>query len=52
VRPEGGTLRKLLDLPAGVFLSGLTWSRDGSSLIVGRIQWAGDIFFAERSVRQ
>jgi Tol biopolymer transport system component len=53
IEPEGGTpFRKLLDLPAGVFLRGLTWSRDGSSLIVGRIQWAGDIFFAERSARQ
>ena len=41
--------RKLLDLPAGVFFRGLAWSRDGSSLILGRIQQSGDIFLAERS---
>ena len=53
VEPEGATpFRKLLDLTAGVLLRGMTWSRDGSSLIVGRIQSAGDIFFAERSVRR
>ena len=52
VEPEADTpFRKLLDLTGGAFLRGVTWSRDGSSLIVGRIQWAGDIFFAERSVR-
>src|SRR5262249_8166266 len=26
----------------GVFLRGLTWTRDGSSLISGRIEWTGD----------
>jgi hypothetical protein len=41
--------KKLMDLPAGVFLRGLTWARDGSSFIVGRYRWAGDIFLAERS---
>jgi hypothetical protein len=41
--------KKLVDLPAGVFLRGLTWSRDGSAFIVGRYRWAGDIFLAERS---
>jgi eukaryotic-like serine/threonine-protein kinase len=52
IEPEGATpFRKLVDLTAGVFLRGVTWSRDGSSLIVGRIQWAGDIFFVERSVK-
>jgi Tol biopolymer transport system component len=50
VEPEGAApLRKLVDLPAGVFLRGLAWSPDGSSLIVGRIRWTGDIFYAERS---
>jgi Tol biopolymer transport system component len=44
--------KKLLDLPAGVFLRGLTWSRDGSSFVVGRYRWAGDIFLAERSTSQ
>jgi Tol biopolymer transport system component len=53
VEPEGATpLRKLLDLAANDLLRGVTWSRDGSSLIVGRIQRAGDIFLAERSVKQ
>jgi serine/threonine protein kinase/Tol biopolymer transport system component len=41
--------KKLVDLPAGVFLRGLAWARDGSSFIVGRYRWAGDIFLAERS---
>ncbi|MEO7796000.1 MAG: protein kinase [Thermoanaerobaculia bacterium] len=41
--------RKLLDLPSGVRLRGITWSRDGASLVVGRIQRSGDIFLAERS---
>jgi hypothetical protein len=47
----GGTTppRKLLDLPAGVYLRGMAWSRDGSSLIVGRVQWSSDIVLAERS---
>jgi hypothetical protein len=41
--------KKVVDLPAGVFLRGLTWARDGSSFTVGRYRWAGDIFLAERS---
>jgi hypothetical protein len=41
--------KKLMDLPAGVFLRGLTWVSDGSSIIVGRYCWSGDIFLAERS---
>jgi Tol biopolymer transport system component len=50
VEPEGrGSCRKLTDLPTGVFIRGLGWSRDGSSLVVGRVQSAGDIFLAERS---
>lgn len=50
VDPSSPTpFKKLLDLPAGVFIRGLTWTRDGSSLIVGRYRWSGDIFLAERS---
>jgi hypothetical protein len=41
--------RKLMDLPAGTFLRGLTWARDGSSFVVGSYRWSGDIFLAERS---
>jgi serine/threonine-protein kinase len=41
--------KKVMDLPAGVFLRGLTWTPDGSSLIVGQYRWSGDIFLAERS---
>jgi Tol biopolymer transport system component len=41
--------KKLLDLPAGVFVRGITWDRDGSSLIVGHYRWSGDIFLAEKS---
>jgi Tol biopolymer transport system component/tRNA A-37 threonylcarbamoyl transferase component Bud32 len=43
--------RKLMDLPAGVFLRGATWARDGSSLVVGRVRWMGDIFLAEKPPR-
>ena len=50
VEPNNPTpYKKLADLPSGVFLRGLTWSPDGSSFIVGRYRWAGDIFLAERS---
>jgi len=53
VEPEGATpFRKLLDLTAGVYLRGMSWSRDGASLIIGRIQSSGDIFLAERSVKR
>jgi len=53
VEPEGATpFRKLLDLTAGVQVRGISWSRDGSSLIIGRIQSSGDIFLAERSVKR
>ena len=41
--------RKVLDLPAGVFTRGITWSSDGRSLILGTYRWSGDIFLAERS---
>ena len=41
--------RKVLDLPAGVFTRGITWSSDGKSLILGTYRWTGDIFLAERS---
>ena len=44
--------RKLVDLPAGSRVRGITWSRDGSALVVGRIQRSGDIFLAERSARR
>ena len=41
--------KKLMDLAAGEFVRGLTWALDGSSVIVGRYSWSGDIFLAERS---
>jgi len=41
--------KKVMTLPSGVFLRGLTWTPDGSSLIVGQYRWSGDIFLAERS---
>jgi len=41
--------RKLMDLPGGVFLRGLSWAPDGASFVVGRYQLEGDIFLAERS---
>jgi Tol biopolymer transport system component len=42
---SGGTTpaRPLIDLPSGVTLRGMTWERDGSSIVVGFVQWASDI---------
>jgi Tol biopolymer transport system component len=42
-------IRKLIALPPGDFLRGMSWTRDGSALVIGRIRSAGDIVFAERS---
>ena len=41
--------KKLLDLPTGIFVRGISWSRDGRSLILGTYRWSGDIVLAERS---
>jgi serine/threonine protein kinase/Tol biopolymer transport system component len=50
IEPNGPMpIRKLIDLPAGDYVRGVTWTRDGSALVVGRIRWAGDIILAERS---
>ena len=44
IDPSGGAPpRQLLELPAGASLRGATWSRDGSSLFVGFVDWASDI---------
>ncbi len=49
VEPGSRTpFHKLLDLPAGVMLRGVTWSRDGRSLVMGQIRFAHDILLAER----
>jgi hypothetical protein len=44
--------KKLMNLPAGVFVRGMTWAPDGASLILGRYRWSGDIFLAEKSRTQ
>ena len=42
--PKGGTPpRRLIELPTGASLRGMTFSRDGSSIIVGFVDWASDI---------
>jgi hypothetical protein len=33
----------LIELPAGASLRGATWSRDGSSILVGFVDWAREI---------
>jgi Tol biopolymer transport system component len=44
LEPGGSTPpRQLIELPAGVYVRGVTWSRDGSSIIVGFVDAAGDI---------
>jgi eukaryotic-like serine/threonine-protein kinase len=42
------TWQKLIDLPAGVHVRGMTWSQDGGELIVGVMRTSGDIVLAER----
>jgi len=49
IDPDTATTRKLVDLGPADLARGITWSRDGSSLIVGLIKRSGDIFLAERS---
>jgi eukaryotic-like serine/threonine-protein kinase len=48
IDPDAATCRKLVDLGPADLARGVTWSRDGSSLIVGLIKRSGDIFLAER----
>jgi hypothetical protein len=44
IDPSGATpARHLIDLPAGATVRGLTWSRDGSSIVVGFVDWSSDI---------
>jgi serine/threonine protein kinase len=40
--------RKLIDLPPDVYPRGGSWSRDGSSFVVGLSRTTGDIILAER----
>jgi Tol biopolymer transport system component len=40
--------RKLLDLPVGPRIRGLTWTQDGTAIIVGQYDASGDIVFLER----
>jgi WD40-like Beta Propeller Repeat len=50
IEPDGSTpIRRLIDLPAGDYLRGITWTCDGAALVMGRIRWTGDIVLAERS---
>jgi hypothetical protein len=51
VEPDTAATRKLIDLGPSDLARGLTWSRDGSSLIVGLVRRSGDIFLLERSSR-
>lgn len=46
---DTGRVRELVPLATTDLARGLTWSRDGSSVIIGRIQRSGDIFLAERA---
>jgi Tol biopolymer transport system component len=41
-------IRKLIDLPPDAFVRGASWSRDGSSLVIGHARSTGDIILAER----
>ena len=44
VEPDGPTVyRKLIDLPTGSRVRGLSWTRDGSALIIGKRDTSSDI---------
>ena len=49
IEPRGPVpFRKLIDLPASM-PRGASWSRDGSSIVIGLSQTSGDVMLAERS---
>ena len=40
---------QLIEFPPGPRIRGLTWTRDGSALIVGKHDWTSDIVLLERA---
>ena len=44
-----GRVRRLANVPGDIRFRGMTWSRDGSSLMLGITRNTGDIFLAERT---
>ena len=49
VEPGSPTpFRKLTDLPADVRVRGVSWTPDGSALVIGHVRATGDIVLAER----
>jgi Tol biopolymer transport system component len=43
--------RKILELPLGPRVRGLTWSADGAALIIGRHDWTSDIVLMDNIAR-
>ena len=46
---QPAVVRKLLELPTSVIVRGITWSPDGTSLVIGHVRESADIMFAERA---
>jgi hypothetical protein len=40
---------RLLELPAGPRIRGLTWTRDGTAVIIGKHDWTSDIVLMEQA---
>jgi dipeptidyl aminopeptidase/acylaminoacyl peptidase len=49
IDPTPGATRELVRLPAATQLRRLSWTLDGSALIVGVVSRTGDIILADRS---
>jgi Tol biopolymer transport system component len=50
VEPDGPTVyRKLIDLPMSSRIRGLSWTRDGSGLIIGKRDTSSDIILLDQS---
>lgn len=49
VEPDGPTVyRKLIDLPMSSRVRGLSWTRDGSGLIIGKRDLSSDIILLDQ----
>jgi Tol biopolymer transport system component len=47
VRVADGNLHKLAEFPAPAELDGVTWTRDGQALLVGRIEYESEVLLIE-----
>jgi hypothetical protein len=48
---EHPVYRKVIELPLGPRIRGITWTADGSALIVGQHDWTSDVVLMDSSAR-